>query len=49
MGFSLVKFELIKEKGGKTSCLGSFDYTMVRLETRRAERIPPWIQSKYSI
>jgi acyl-CoA thioester hydrolase len=44
-----VDFEILKEEGGKMSCQGSFHYTMIRLETRRAERIPPWIQAKYSV
>jgi len=44
-----VQFEILKQKTGKLACDGYFDYTMVNLKTGRAEIIPAWILTKYSI
>lgn len=44
-----VQFEIIKKVTGKLSCEGYFDYTMVNLQTGRAETIPDWIAAKYSV
>lgn len=44
-----VGFEIVKQKTGKLSATGTFDYTMVSLATGRGERIPDWIVAKYSI
>lgn len=44
-----VNFEIVKKTNGKLSCEGHFHYTMVNLQTGRAEPIPEWIITKYSI
>jgi YbgC/YbaW family acyl-CoA thioester hydrolase len=44
-----VQFEIIKKATGKLACDGYFDYTMVRIDTGRAEPIPEWIAAKYAI
>ncbi len=44
-----VKFEILRKANGKLACEGYFHYTMVNLETGRAELIPEWIVKKYSI
>jgi len=44
-----VHFEIIRKATGKLCCDGWFDYTMVKLETGRAETIPDWILAKYSV
>lgn len=44
-----VHFEIIKKATGKLSCDGYFNYTMVNLETGRAEAIPQFIRDKYSV
>lgn len=44
-----VHFEIIKKATGKLSCDGYFNYTMVNLETGRAETIPQFIRDKYSV
>lgn len=44
-----VRFEIVKKNGGKLSCCGTFDYTMISAVTGRAETIPGWIAEKYSI
>lgn len=44
-----VQFEIIKLSRGKLACDGYFDYTLVRIETGRAEPIPEWIAAKYAI
>jgi acyl-CoA thioester hydrolase/thioesterase-3 len=44
-----VVFEIEKKKPSKLACTGFFHYTMVNLETGRAEAIPDWIVQKYSI
>lgn len=43
-----VRFEILKKTGGKLSCSGWCLYTMIKLETGRAEVIPDWIAEKYS-
>ena len=51
IGRSEVKvcFEIIRKATGKLCCEGSFYYTMVKLQTGRAEPIPDWIIAKYSV
>jgi acyl-CoA thioester hydrolase/thioesterase-3 len=44
-----VDFEIIRKTKGKLCCDGYFDYTMINLKSGRAEVIPDWILSKYSI
>lgn len=44
-----VHFEIFKKVNGKLSCDGYFDYTMVNLQSGRAEVIPNWILEKYAI
>ena len=44
-----VNFEIIKKANGKLSCDGYFDYTMINLQTGRAEAIPDWILAKYAV
>jgi len=44
-----VHFEIRRKNNGKLACNGWFDYTMVNLQTGRAEKIPGWIAAKYSI
>lgn len=44
-----VEFEITKKSNGKLSCNGYFDYTMINIQTGRAEVIPQWIVEKYSI
>ena len=44
-----VNFEILKKANGKMSCDGYFRYTMVNLQTGRAEVIPEWIVQKYAI
>lgn len=44
-----VNFEIIKKGNGKLLCDGYFDYTMINVQTGRAENIPDWIAEKYSI
>ncbi len=46
-----VQFEIHRRVGDrlKLSCDGWFDYTLVNLQTARAELIPDWIISKYSV
>lgn len=44
-----VRFQILRKNGGKLSCDGHFDYTMVSLATGRAEAIPDWIREKYSV
>jgi len=45
----VVHFEIISKSTSKMSCDGFFRYTMVSVETGRAEKIPEWIIEKYSI
>jgi acyl-CoA thioester hydrolase/thioesterase-3 len=44
-----VKFEIMKKTSSKLSCDGYFDYTMINLQTGRAEAVPDWIIAKYSV
>ena len=44
-----VDFAIIRKTKGKLCCDGHFEYTMINLKTGRAEVIPDWILSKYSI
>ena len=44
-----VRFEILRQRNGKLCCDGWFDYTMVNLQTGRAEVIPDWIVAKYSV
>ena len=44
-----VNFEILKKATGKLSCDGYFDYTMINVQTGRAEIIPEWIAEKYAI
>ena len=45
----MVSFEIDRKKNGKRCCDGHFLYTMVKLQTGRAEIIPDWIVAKYAI
>ncbi len=44
-----VEFQILKKSNGKECCGGVFAYTMINLQTGRAETIPGWVVSKYSI
>jgi acyl-CoA thioester hydrolase/thioesterase-3 len=44
-----VHFEIRRKTNGKLCCDGYFAYTMVSLQTGRAEAIPNWIAAKYAI
>ena len=44
-----VNFEIIKKSNGKLSSDGYFDYTMISLQTGRAEAIPDWIAARYAV
>lgn len=44
-----VDFEIVKSANRKLCCDGHIHYTMVRLDTARAEQIPDWIVAKYAI
>ena len=44
-----VQFEIIRQPKGKLACDGYFEYTMINLQNGRAEVIPDWIISKYSV
>lgn len=44
-----VAFEIVKQPARKLCCDGYFDYTMISLQTNRAEPIPDWIREKYSV
>ncbi len=44
-----VRFEILREANGKLCCDGFFEYTMINLQSGRAETIPPWIIAKYAI
>ena len=46
-----VRFEILRMVGArlKLSCDGWFDYSLVSLQTGRAENIPDWIAAKYSV
>jgi acyl-CoA thioester hydrolase/thioesterase-3 len=44
-----VAFEIRKKQNGKLSCNGRFGFTLVSLQTGRAEAIPEWVTANYSI
>jgi len=44
-----VQFQILKKANGKIACDGYFVYTMINLQTGRAEVIPDWIISKYAV
>ena len=44
-----VHFEILKKVNGKVCCTGWFDYKMINIQTKRAEKIPGWIVEKYSV
>ncbi len=44
-----VRFEIRRNRDGKLSCEGWFDYAMVDLQNGRAAKIPDWIAEKYAI
>lgn len=44
-----VCFEILRKANGKLCCDGYFDYTMVNVETGRAETIPDWIVERYNV
>jgi acyl-CoA thioester hydrolase/thioesterase-3 len=44
-----VRFEIRKKSSGKLACDGSFDYTMIDLQTGRAAAIPAPVVEKYSV
>jgi len=44
-----VNFEILKKANSKLSSDGYFEYTMVNLQTGRAEAIPDWIAVKYAV
>lgn len=44
-----VDFQILKQPSGKIACDGYFDYTMISLNTGRAEAFPDWIKAKYAI
>jgi YbgC/YbaW family acyl-CoA thioester hydrolase len=45
----LVEFQIRKKSNGKLASDGRFHYTMVNLQTGRAEAIPDWIAERYAI
>lgn len=44
-----VDFEIRREPGRKLCCDGQIHYTLVKLDTGRAEPIPDWIAAKYAV
>ena len=44
-----VQFEISRKSNGKIACDGYGVYTLVNIQTGRAEPIPEWIAEKYSI
>jgi YbgC/YbaW family acyl-CoA thioester hydrolase len=44
-----VNFEIVKKVTAKLSSDGYFEYTMINLQTGRAEPIPDWIAVKYAV
>lgn len=44
-----VVFEIVRKETGKICVDGIFEYTMINLQTQRAEKIPQDIIDKYSI
>jgi YbgC/YbaW family acyl-CoA thioester hydrolase len=45
----MVHFQIVKKENGKVCCEGWFDYKMINIQTKRAEKIPAWIVEKYSV
>ncbi len=45
----VVKFTIFIKSTGKISCDGVFHYTMINMQTARAETVPQWIIDRYSI
>jgi len=44
-----VDFQIDRRDTGKRCCEGHIHYTMVRLDSRRAEKLPDWIVAKYAV
>jgi YbgC/YbaW family acyl-CoA thioester hydrolase len=44
-----VQFEILRKETGKLCVDGIFEYTMINLQTQRAEKIPQDVLNKYSI
>ena len=44
-----VRFEMLKADTSKQACLGWCLFTMIKLDTGRAEAIPEWIVEKYAV
>ncbi len=44
-----VRFEILKQETHRPACLGWCHFTMIRLDTGKAESIPDWAIQKYSI
>ncbi len=44
-----VKFEIIRNKTNKLAANGYFLYTMINVNTGRAEVIPDWVIERYSV
>lgn len=44
-----VRFEVLKKESRRPACLGWCHFTMIRLDSGRAEMIPDWIAEKYSV
>ena len=44
-----VKFSIVNKATGKVCCDGLFHYTMINMQTERAETIPEWIIERYSV
>ena len=44
-----VDFEILKSANRKRCCDGHVHYTMIRLDNRKAEKIPDWIIAKYAV
>lgn len=45
----VVKFTILNKANGKICCDGIFHYTMINMQTARAEIVPEWIIERYSI
>src|SRR6185503_4743733 len=44
-----VAFQILRKQTGKLSCDGWFEYTLIRLETGRAETVPEAVIAKYAV
>ena len=44
----LVQFQILNKKTNKLCCDGSFIYTLINMNTMRAETIPDWVLSRYA-